>query len=126
MRDQIVEWFVESTNATRKSVDLPELPGEPSLASQREEAAREPEARANALSSSNATKPTPPAEPATRKTSIVTDERFVGANEDRDTSDTVKILGSVGRAMTHALINRHQLDEVVPPANSLEEREIEN
>ena len=113
LRDQIVEWFAESTNATRKGVDLPELPGESSLASQ-----KEAESRANTLSSSDATKSTSPAEPATRKTSIVTDERFVEANEGGDTSDTVKILGSVGRAITRALIKRQAFDEVIPAADS--------
>jgi len=102
LRDQIVEWFVESTIGIGKGVSLPELPGEPSRASQREAAA---ESRANALPSSNATKSASSVEPATRNTSIVTKERFVDTNEGRDTSDTVKILGSVGRALTRALIN---------------------
>ena len=127
LRDQIVEWFVESTNATRKGVSLPELPGEPSRASQREAAAREAEAPANALSSSHANQSTSSAEPKTQQTSIVTDKRFVYTNEDRDTSDTVKILNSVGRAMTRAFINNCQsLDEVASPVDLLETPDNEN
>lgn len=113
LRDQIVTWFVESTDATQKGVNLPELPGEPSRASRKEAAAREAEARANT-------------ESTTREISIVTDESFIETNEGRDTSDTVKILGSVGRAMTHAFfINRDTLDEVTPSVNSLEVPDFE-
>ena len=122
LREQIVEWFVESTDATGKGVSLPELPGEPSRASEREAA----EARANAFSSSNATKSSSSAEPPTRNTSIVTEERFVDTNEGRDYSDTVKIFGSVGRALTRAFINRHTHDEVVPFVDLLEEIDIES
>ena len=122
LRGQIVEWFVESTNATQKGVSLPELPGEPSRTSQREAAAR-----GNALSSSPTNQSNSSAEPKTQQTSIVTDKRFVYTNESRDTSDTVKILNSVGRAMTRAFINnRHSLDEVASPVDLLETPDNEN
>ncbi len=109
LQADIFQWFVASTAATRNGTELPELPGDPSLASRRA-AARQ----AKALAAAKAAQSASSAEPATQPTSIVSNQGFTTTNDDQATSDTARILGSVGRAITHAFVKGHSLGKFKP------------